>query len=387
MKVHVRASVALVIVLLASLGIACAATTSPAGQGPDSTPKPAAGPGKAAWQEKWDKTVEAARTEGSVLSYSILAVDSRKLLSEAFKKRFGMNLEFVSGLGPELASRLTRERDAGIYNADVITAGGTTLTQVMKPANLLGPVEPLLVLPEVTDPKMWSGGFPFLDKDKTTVAMIGTRMRYILRNTEMVRESDLTSYRDVLKPQWKGKIVMADPTVPGAGSSFPAIVIQVYGMDGAKDFFRQLVKQEPLVTRDWRQMVEWVARGKYPIGLAPNPEQTASFLAAGAPIATVKVEEGAKIGSVSGALAVPAKVAHPNAGVVFINWLLSKEGQEVFVRGLGAPSRRVDASTAGVNQLFIPEPGEKYIYEDEEHYNFQTAVLPISKEIFAPLLK
>ncbi|MBI4333992.1 MAG: extracellular solute-binding protein [Chloroflexi bacterium] len=368
-----------------------AAASACVSAGPPGTPvaatKAAQSPAKPAWQEKWDRTVEAARAEGAVLSYSILAVDSRQLLSEAFKARFGITLEFVSGLGGELAVRLTRERDAGIYNADAITAGGTTFTQVMKPAKLLGPIEPLLILPEVTDPKLWNGGFPFLDKDKTTVAMIGTRMRYILRNTEMVKESEITSYKDVLKPQWKGKIVMADPLVPGAGSSFPAIVIQVYGMDEAKEFFRQVVKQEPVVTRDWRQMVEWVARGKYPIGLAPNPEQTASFLAAGAPIATVKVNEGAKIGSVSGALGVPARVAHPNASIVFINWLLSKEGQEVFAKGLGNPSRRTDVSTSGINPMFLQEPGEKYIYEDEEHYNFQTAVVPISREIFGPLLK
>lgn len=383
-----RISVILLLaLLLLPVAISCAPASGP-GPAPAAATKAAPSSGKPAWQEKWDKTVAAAKSEGMVLSYSILAVDSRKLLSEAFNARFGITLEFVGGLGPELTSRLTRERDAGIFNADAITAGGTTLTQVMKPIGLLGAVEPLLVLPEVTDPKVWrGGGFPFLDKDKTTIAMIGTRMRYILRNTEMVKENEITSYKDILKPEWKGKIVMADPTVPGAGSSFPAIVIQVYGMDGAKDFFRQLVKQEPVVTRDWRQMVEWVARGKYPIGLAPNPEQTASFLNAGAPIATVKVVEGAKIGTVSGALGVPARVAHPNASIVFINWLLSKEGQEVFVKGLGSPSRRVDASTAGISPLFIPEPGEKYIYEDEEHFNFQSAVLPISKEIFGPLLK
>ncbi len=386
MKVNKMALVAPLVLLLIPMVIACGSAGVP---GPDAaaTPKSGPAPGKASWQEKWDTTVQAAKGEGTVLSYSILAADSRNLLSEAFKTRYGINLEFVSGLGGELAAKMTRERDAGIYNADVITAGGTTLTQVMKPAGLLGPVEPLLILPEVTDPKLWSGGFPFLDKDKTTVAMIGTRMRYVLRNTEIVKESDITSYRDVLKPQWKGKIVLADPTAPGAGSSFPAIVIQVYGMEPAKDFFRQLVKQEPVITRDWRQMIEWVARGKYPIALGPNPEQTADFLNAGAPISLVKVQEGAKIGSVSGALGVPKKVAHPNASAVFVNWLLSKEGQDVFVKGLGNPSRRLDVSTAGVNPMFLQEPGEKYIFEDEDHYNFQTEVVPISKDIFGPLLR
>lgn len=386
MKLYKIVAVLLVLAAFAQVLSGCASAGAPTAT-PAAPPKAASGTAVPAWQEKWDKTVQAAKAEGSVLSYSILAVDSRNLIAEAFKKKYGITVDFVAGLGGELSAKLTSERDAGLYNADVVLAGASTLTQILKPAKILGPIRPVLILPEVTDPKNWIGGLPIVDKDGTSFAMIGTRMRYVLRNTEMVKESDITSYKDVLKPQWKGKIVMSDPTITGAGSSFPAILVQIYGMDGAKDFFRQLVLQEPVISRDWRQMVEWTAKGKYPVCLGPNPEQTADFLKAGAPIALMKVAEGAKIGSVSGGLGVPARVAHPNASVVFINWLLSKEGQEVFVKGLGSPSRRADVSTAGVNAMFLQEPGEKYIFEDEEHYNMQTAVLPITKEIFGPLLK
>jgi len=51
----------------------------------------------------------------------------------------------------------------------------------MKPAGMLGPLEPLLVLPEAADGKYWRDGkFPFLDKDKTTAGMIASVQRNII---------------------------------------------------------------------------------------------------------------------------------------------------------------------------------------------------------------
>ncbi len=369
---------------------ALAACTVAGDQGltPTPPPKGTIASSKLVWQEKWDKTVALAKDEGTVFCYASVSVSTRNLLSEAFKSKFGITLDSVGGTGGELAAKLTTETNAHIYNADAIIAGGPTVLGILKPAHSVGSVEPLLILPDVIDPKNWSGGFPYLDKDKTAVAMIGTRMRYVLRNTEVIKEQDLTSYRDLLKPQWKGKMVESDPTATGAGSSFVAMVIQVYGIEDAKKFLEQLVKQEPVITRDWRQLAEWVARGKYPVGVAPNPEQVANFLTAGAPLAFVKVEEGAKIATGAGGVAVPVRAAHPNASAVFVNWLLSKEGQEVLVKGMGSPSRRLDVSTAGIDPMFLREPGEKYIYDDEEQISFTAnEVIPLSKEIFASLLK
>ncbi|MDP2720286.1 MAG: extracellular solute-binding protein [Dehalococcoidia bacterium] len=354
---------------------------------PPQAPSGPAAPSQPTWQQKWDTTVKEAQREKSVLVYAIPGAAVRTAISEAFKKKYGIEVDFLAGNGAQIAARIITERDAGVLVADAIMAGGTTITQVLKKAKIPGSMDDILILPEVRDSNNWRGGFPYLDSEKTAVAMIGTKIRYILRNTDMVGENEITSYKDVLDPKWKGKILVADPTVAGAGASFPAILAQIYGLEGAKDYLRQLVQQEPMVTRDWRQHIEWVAKGKYPIGLAVSPGELVPFLRAQAPVATVMVKEGSKVGSVAGALGVPAKAGHPNASIVFVNWLLSKEGQEVFVKAFGHPSRRNDVEPIGVESEFLETPGEKYIFESEDHYNFQDEFRSISKEIFAPLLK
>jgi len=53
---------------------------------------------------------------------------------------------------------------------------------------------------------------------------------------------------------------MNDPTVPGAGNSFVSILATIWGVEEAKEFLRQLVKQDLAITRDLRQQVEWVLR-------------------------------------------------------------------------------------------------------------------------------
>src|SRR3990167_8066118 len=86
-------------------------------------------------------------------------------------------------------------------------------------------------------------------------------------NTEHVNQDEVKSYYDLLNPKWKGKIVMSDPTINGTGgSAFAVLGFQLLNLD----FFRQLSRQELMITRDERLMVDWVAKGKYAMVLFPS---------------------------------------------------------------------------------------------------------------------
>lgn len=345
-------------------------------------------PARADSKTDWERKVAEAQKEGELVVYSTAASGVRVALSEAFRNKFGLKLDFVTGRGPEITSRVVREKNAGLFIADVVTGGGTLLTQGLKPEGILADLEPLLILPEVKNPKAWRAGKPpFLDKEHKAIAFVGVVERYIVRNTEMVKDGEIESFKDLLRPEWKAKLVMNDPSVSGSGSAFITVLAQIWGVDAARDYMRQLVKQEPVITRNWRQQVEWTARGRYPISIAPNTDNVIEFKKNGAPISGVIVREGSKLGSSTGCLGVPANVVHPNASIVFVNWLLSQEGQSLWSKTAGVSSERLDVPNDHVDPERKPGPGENYVIGDEEHFNLQTPMMKIAQEIFSPLIR
>ena len=353
------------------------------------TTEPGKAPASSSWKLEWDKAVEAAQKEGEVVIYSTPSSDVIRDLANAFEKRYGIKVKWLNGRGEELAQRIQSEKTAGIRGVDVIMSGGTTTQTVMKPLGILGRLDTLLILPEVTDPNAWvTGQLPFLDKDRTGMALLATFQRYVLRNTNLVQANEITTYNDLLNPKWKGKITVNDPRVAGTASAFfTMLALDLWGVEKMKEFMREFVKQEPAVTRDRRLQAEWVARGKYSLSVATNLENAIEFINLGSPVAFCKVKEGGKVGPGAGGLAVPDRPAHPNASKVFINWLLSKEGQAVFVKTYGSPGVRKDAPREGIPPQMYPDPDEKVILDNEDSILFRHEITKISKEIFAPLLK
>ena len=344
-------------------------------------------PGDSTWQQKWNAIVAEAKKEGTVRIYTIGAPATQKALTEAFQAKYGIKLEFVVGRGAELQPKIQAEQRAGLYLVDIIGQGNNTLLINMKPAGLLGSIEPTLILPEVLDPKAWPDEkMPFSDAAQTVIPMTANAQRYLTYNKTQIKEGELTSYQDVLHPKYKGKIIITDPSISGSGNAFFSHLAHNSSVVQAKDFFRRLlVEQEATVTRDYRAQVEAVAKGKYAIGLGTQGTAVANFIALGAPIANVPLKE-VEISQESGVIAIPKKLAHPNAAAVFINWLLTKEGQTIFSRNNGTPVIRKDVPTEGINPIFLVNPGEKVTYDTEEYIMFNgemAKVAKVSKEIMA----
>ncbi|MBI4333233.1 MAG: extracellular solute-binding protein [Chloroflexi bacterium] len=341
---------------------------------------------KPGWEGKWENTLAEARKEGVVRLYSLWGSETRVLLSQGFKARYGIELEFSPfARGSDLLAKVQAERRAGLYLADAFGAGPPTLLVTMKPEGLLGPFEPLLSLPEVTDPKLWIGGqIPFLDKERLAIGMLAVLQRHIVYNTDMVKEGEVTAYKDLLKPQYKGRIAMADPSLTGtANAMFGHIARDLWTVEEASDWLRQLIRQqEAVILREHRMVVEWTARGKYAIGLAGQTEAVAEFIKLGAPISVAVQPEGHFISSAGGGVSLAARPAHPSATAVFVNWLLGKEGQALFaVKGYGYPSLRLDVPAEGINPIFIVRPGEKVFQDSEELVVFRGEMLEVAKKV------
>ncbi|MBI4334304.1 MAG: extracellular solute-binding protein [Chloroflexi bacterium] len=216
------------------------------------------------------------------------------------------------------------------------------------------------------------------------IGMISSVQRQISYNTDMIKEGEITAYKDLLKPQYKGKIAMADPTLTGtANALFSHLALQLWNLDEASDYLRRLLRdQETVIQREHRIVVEWVARGKYPVGLSGQQETVAEFLKMGAPMTVVVQKEGHAVDVAAGALGLPRVSPHPNAAAVFVNWILTREGQTLFaIKGYGSPSRRLDVSTEGIHPLFVPRPGEKLFDSDEDNIAARGKMMDVARKI------
>ncbi len=348
--------------LLAGVLAAC----QPQPGAPAGTPPPkatAAVPAKATWQEDWENTVAAARKEGTLVVYVVHGPEFRVPVARAFKEKFGIDTDWVVGI-TDLLPKLLKERRAGLYLGDVMISGATTL-QNLNAEGAADAIEPALVLPEVTDPAQWLGGkLHFLDNDRRSLAFYSRTGSTIMVNTEIVKAEDFKSYRDLLSPKWKGEIVINDPTGVGGGARVSTVMHVLLG----PDFLRELAKQEPMITRDQRQQVEWVARGRYAILLGPGTTNMAEFRKVGAPIRHVIPTEGTWSGAGGGTISMIKNAAHPAAARVFLNWFLSREGQTVAVKAAQEQSRRLDVSPEYIEEDRRLQPGVNYVDGDSESF-------------------
>src|SRR3970282_1988369 len=107
-------------------------------------------------------------------------------------------------------------------------------------------------------------------------------------------------------------IVYNDPTTSGSGSTWFAINMATNNL--SMDYMRELAKQEPMLSRDERLQVEWVARGKYPIGIALDNEIIIEFQRAGAPLIDLLLTDEVPYITAGGSnIALMNRVPHPNA--------------------------------------------------------------------------
>ncbi|MDP2718595.1 MAG: extracellular solute-binding protein [Dehalococcoidia bacterium] len=336
------------------------------------TPKP---------PDPWEELVKAAKAEGSLTLYTTAIAPLVTPLQENFGKKYGINLEFVQGRPTEVQAKIKAERNAGIFLADVGHLGETTSTIDVKPQGWIIPVEPLLFLPEVKDPGNWIGNkLPYTDKEKYVLMFVQMAIPHAVANSDTVKEGQLTSFLDLLKPEWKGKIVFSDPAISGTSPNLLTAFYEHFGEAKAMEIFQQLKAQEPVITRDQRQLLEWVAKDKYPIGLGQSMSLFSEFKRAQAPVRTLNFSEPRFISGGPGNLVIFDKAPHPNAAKLYANWLLSKEGMTLWSTITGWPPTRKDVPTGHLDPESIPNAND--IFPTEDHLKLRLVVRKIGGDLF-----
>lgn len=298
---------------------------------------------KSAPSADWDRLVEAAKNERKVAISVSASAKLRKQLEENFKKRFGIEVEVFTGRGSAGVRRMADEFKSGVRHFDLHIGGSSSTVSGMLDEGILDAIESWLVLLEVKDPKQWCGGHMWVDNAKKFIYMF---QAYLTEstwfNSDLAKASDFRSYDDFLSPKWKGKIGFLDPRTPGAGDSNWAYMWEVKG----EEYLKKLVAQELLFGRDQRVLGENLAKGRVAVMIGLTYYSLLPFIKAGLPVKPAPtLKEGTYGTGGSGNLAIIKAPAHPNATKVFINWILSREGQDIVSRALGQATRRLDVDT------------------------------------------
>ena len=243
---------------------------------------------------------------------------------------------------------------------DVAIGGGTELLTLHLPGHL-EPIKPKLLLPGVKDPAKWVGGrMHWFDKQQAYMLKTSNWVHgWPVINSKEIDVSKIVTWKDLLKPEYKGKIAAYDPRLGGPGQSAAAFLAHQFGIE----FVRQLyLGQQVTYTRDNRQLVEWAARGAYPIVLGAIQFEVERFKRAGmTQLAVPLLSDGhGSLTSGFGVVKMPKGAPHPNAATVFVNWFASRPGHIAYASSMLESSTRADAQIDAVPGYVTPKPGVKY---------------------------
>jgi iron(III) transport system substrate-binding protein len=319
--------------------------------------------------DDWKKVIEAAKKEGKVVAGGPPTAVLRKQFKETFESRFGIELELLSAPGPQNAQRAMAEFKAGVKYFDVLHGGSGTL-EPLKNENMLAPFMDFVILPEVKDPKQWWGGHMWEDNIKTNRFIYSFSADFSVPpfyNSDLVKPGEITSFDDLLQPKWKGKIGMFDPRIPSAGQGLWGYLMRAKG----KEFLQKLADQNLFIQRDGQQIAIGLAKGNLAVALGLAQRFVDPYIKGGLPIKVLtSIKEGMGGSNGFGTVAIMANAPHPNAAKVYINWLLGKEGQELYGRALTQGSRRLDVDTKWLARFNTPAAKDQITPEEFEKIRF-----------------
>lgn len=345
---------------------------------------------RSGWEATWEQWQAQAKNERKLVIYGTAKPLVHQAIAKGLKQTLDIELEFLSGRSAEIEQKIMTEYRAGLHLPDVWMAGGPdTAVFIFKPADMAEDLDPLIIRPEVRDPKTWyTGSFDkqYNDPWHLSFSFIASVDIPLAINTNLVKADEIKSLDDLLDPKWKGKMILNDPTTSGKGQqSFVVIGWKMRSWD----YWRAIAKQEPVIIRDTRLATDWLARGRYPILISPSTSAAAEFMQAGAPIGLVRFAREGYVSHSGGTISLLKKAPHPAASKLFLNWLLSKEGQTTWSRADGTQSARNDVPTDHLDSGRLRDPNIKYFSTSDWEYVSRDLKKDesLAKEIFGPLLR
>jgi iron(III) transport system substrate-binding protein len=286
--------------------------------------------------DREQRLLAGAKREGSLSLYTSMQLPDSQPLTQAFEKKYGIKVALWRASGEKIVQRVMAETRAGHFDVDVVETDGAQV-EMLHREKLFAP-------------------FHSPSTDGIPPAIVPAHKHYVptrlslyvmVYNTKLVAPGDVpNSYEDLLHPKWSGKLGIEAADVPWFAS-----VVKAMGVNDGLAYFRKLAATRPTVRSGHTLLAELVASGE--IALAPDAhiQGVARLKARGAPVEWKPLQPA--FGQPS-TVALPRRAPHPHAGLLFADFILSREGQEIIKSRNRVPSSRaVDSPLNRFNYAMI----------------------------------
>ncbi len=285
-----------------------------------------------------------AMAQNKVVIYSAAPQDLLDNVIPAFEKSTKMKVEVIKGGSGDLVNRLKAEK--GRQAADVLFSvstevieGNAALFSKFSPDNIksLSPVF-----------KINDAAIPF-----TAVA------NSFGLNTKLLTPAQYPkTWMDLGNPMYKGKITAGRPDKSGSAFIQLALILQIYGEEKGWEVYSKIL-DNTVLSNSSGAVSKFVNDGEAMIGLS-NEDTLLKYKAGGGPVEIVYPTDGTS--ALADSMALTATPANPEGGKAFINYMLSREAQEI-LDSVGRRSVRNDVVSK--NQLTPLSKINVFKYDDD----------------------
>ena len=257
------------------------------------------------------RLLENARKEGSVVLYTSLAPTESGPLGQAFEKKTGVKVEIFRTISEKVVQRAVTETKAKRHAFDVVETNGPEMEIMAREkvfADFHSPHLGDIPASAIPSHRQW-----IPDRVNFFVVAFNT--------TKVKRDEIPRSYAAFVDPKWKGRI-----GIEATDAEWMATLVKKWGEAQGMDYFKKLAAMKPDVRKGHVLLAELIAAGEIPVGLTVYNSNAESLKRRGAPIDWVPVEP--VVGRPQG-IGVARNAPHPHAALLFVDFVLSPEGQEL----------------------------------------------------------
>lgn len=264
------------------------------------------------------KLIEAAKKEGGkVVAYGSLQADILEPAKKAFEKKTGLTLEYWRASATKVMDRAVNEFRAGKPLFDVLFIPSNEARFLLKDGMMVKYLPPT------------ANDFPKESIDPEIGVIHRRAVIGVAFNTAIMKPVDAPkSLEELVKPQYKGKLAMPDPTQHSTTAQWLASLYKVLGKEKSEKFIHDLAAIKPVLLESLAPTAERISTGETPIGIT-QLNSVFLYRQRGAPVDYVRL--GKFLGD-QNLLVLGSKAVRPNAGKAFIDFYHSDESMKIIAK-------------------------------------------------------